>query len=1057
MKVMDIITKAFWKGEFGVTGQVRDEEQVYKVKLEIKGSHVNSSSCSCTKDHLYGGVGGLCPHQQAVLSAYREQENTGNSTSVTTSSQVRTMVRDYTNREVAEIVQDGEELVSLVPRLLLDRQDVRAEFKVGRDRYYVLKDLVTFVRAVNHGSLVEYGKSLAFHHHTEIFMPECRSIVDLVVELVDTYEEHYQQLQRSSYTTIPSLRELNLGKAVRDRFLQLLSGRRIEVEDWRGYKRQVLLREENPKPTVLVRKFGKDGIKVSVPKALSSFMGERYLYILDEQCLYRCDESCSQALQVFFEQMTQGFSAPYEVHVSKNDIPLFYQRVLRKLEPYGVLDVKGVELERYSPQELKACFTFESREAREIVMKPSLRYGEHVFHPVEDEYLPKTVCRDVPGEFRISQVITKYFKYRDPESHDLIIKDDDDAVYQLLSRGMEEFGSLGDIVLADSIKHVAVLPPPKISIGVRALDHWLELTIDTEDMSVADLQKILSAYRKKKPYYRLKKGGFLELDDAGLMTVARLAEGLALTKEDIQHKKIMLPRYRALYMDALLKESGIATCYRDHLFKGIVRGMKSVEDSDYEIPKSLQPILRGYQRIGFWWLRTLDTYGFGGILADDMGLGKTIQVISLLLDELNAWNGDKQTKRQTSLIICPASLVYNWECELQTFAPSLAVQTITGTGPEREEYVRHIQEYDVVITSYDLLKRDILLYQSKHFRFQIIDEAQCIKNPVTQSAKAVKAIDAETKFALTGTPIENRLSELWSIFDYLMPGFLYTYQKFKTVFEQPIVKEQTEDKIKDLHKMIGPFILRRLKQDVLKELPDKLETIIYSRFDQEQKELYMANALRLKQELETQSGEAYGSGKIQVLAELTRLRQICCDPRLAYEDYRGGSAKLDTCMELLVNGVAGGHKILLFSQFTSMLELIGKRLDKAKIPYYTLTGSASKEERFRTVHLFQKDDTPVYLISLKAGGTGLNLTAADMVIHFDPWWNVAAQNQATDRTHRIGQEKQVSVFKLITKDTIEESMLKLQESKKHLAEQIITEGTISLSSLTKEDLINILS
>lgn len=479
-----------------------------------------------------------------------------------------------------------------------------------------------------------------------------------------------------------------------------------------------------------------------------------------------------------------------------------------------------------------------------------------------------------------------------------------------------------------------------------------------------------------------------------------------------------------------------------------MRGIKSVEDSDFEVPESLRPVLKGYQKTGFRWLRTLDACGFGGILADDMGLGKTIQVIALLLDERN------REPDTSALIVCPASLVYNWENEIHQFAPTLKVRTINGTAQEREELLNAASEGEILVTSYDLLKRDIAFYEEKEFRFQIIDEAQYIKNASTQSAKAVKSVNARTRFALTGTPIENRLSELWSIFDFLMPGFLFSYQRFKKEYELPIVRDQDEACLKGLHRMIGPFIMRRLKKDVLKELPDKLENVIYSGFEKEQKDLYTANAWQVRQQLE-QAGDG-GSDRIQILAQLTKLRQICCDPHLCYSNYNGSSAKLETCIDLIRNGVEGGHKILLFSQFTSMLEIIEKRLKKEGMAYYILTGATPKEERLHMVNSFKDDGVPVFLISLKAGGTGLNLTAADVVIHYDPWWNVAAQNQATDRTHRIGQEKQVTVFKLITKGTIEENILKLQESKKNLAEQIITEGTVSLGSLTKDDLIGLL-
>ena len=538
--------------------------------------------------------------------------------------------------------------------------------------------------------------------------------------------------------------------------------------------------------------------------------------------------------------------------------------------------------------------------------------------------------------------------------------------------------------------------------------------------------------------------------------MARLGEGLDLDSKKLASGHLSLPGYRAFYLDSLFKEGPGITFYRDQLFKAVVRGMKAVEDSDFAVPSCLQTVLRGYQKLGFRWLRTLDSYGFGGILADDMGLGKTVQMIALFVDEYAS--GKDAGAKERSLIVCPASLVYNWENEFQKFAPMLKVQAVAGTAQEREEVFASLDEgCQVLITSYDLLKRDMKHYESMSFRFQVIDEAQYIKNAATQSARAVKAIRARTRFALTGTPIENRLGELWSIFDYLMPGFLFTYARFKKIYESPIVRESDPEAVSNLKRLIGPFVLRRVKKDVLKELPDKLETAVYSRLQGQQKELYTANAAKLKEELESGGDAVYEKGKIQILAELTRLRQICCDPALCYENYRGGSAKLETCMDLIRNGVNGGHKILLFSQFTSMLRIIEKRLSQEEIACYTLTGSTPKEERLRMVDSFHTDPVPVFLISLKAGGTGLNLTAADMVIHYDPWWNVAAQNQATDRAHRIGQEKQVSVFKLITKGTIEENIMVLQESKKNLADQIIAEGAVSLSSLTREDLVKMLT
>ena len=410
----------------------------------------------------------------------------------------------------------------------------------------------------------------------------------------------------------------------------------------------------------------------------------------------------------------------------------------------------------------------------------------------------------------------------------------------------------------------------------------------------------------------------------------------------------------------------------------------------------------------------------------------------------------------TSLIICPASLVYNWAEEFHRFAPELTVCPVEGNQAERGEIIERSGKWDVLISSYDHLKRDVQAYEGKVFLYEVLDEAQFIKNQSTASAKAVKVIRAKHRFALTGTPIENRLSELWSIFDFLMPGFLYRYETFRKEMEKPIAKEGNEEASLRLKRMVSPFILRRLKTEVLKDLPEKVEESHIVRFGEEQQKLYDAQVLRMKNLLEKENEESFRKSKIQILAELTRIRQICCDPALLFENYEGGSAKMEACMDLVRSAMEGEHRILLFSQFTSMLDLLKERLGQEGIAYYEITGATPKKERMRLVSEFNNGDVPLFLISLRAGGTGLNLTGADIVIHYDPWWNAAAQNQATDRAHRIGQQKPVTVFKLIAKDSIEEKIQQLQEKKLNLADEIIGGEQVSFSSLTREDLLEMI-
>ncbi len=345
-----------------------------------------------------------------------------------------------------------------------------------------------------------------------------------------------------------------------------------------------------------------------------------------------------------------------------------------------------------------------------------------------------------------------------------------------------------------------------------------------------------------------------------------------------------LPVYRTLYLDKLLEENENIYSSRDSHFREIVKNFKTINEADYEEPASLSGIMRGYQKKGYRWLRTLETCGFGGILADDMGLGKTLQAIAVLLA------AKEEGRTGATLIVCPASLVFNWGEELERFAPQLKVLLITGSQEERRQKLDEYTSYDVLVTSYDLLKRDIVSYEDKEFLYEIIDEAQYIKNHTTAASKAVKVIKRQFRYAMTGTPIENRLSELWSIFDYLMPGFLYSYEIFKRKIETPIVKNGDEDAMKRLQKMTGAFILRRLKSDVLKDLPDKLEEIRYVKMEKPQQKIYDAQVVHMQTQLAEQDDAQFHKNKIQILAELMKLRQICCDPGLCFEDYRNESA-----------------------------------------------------------------------------------------------------------------------------------------------------------------------
>lgn len=1070
MKIIKMSVDTFWKGEVRVQGQIEDETKVYQTRIFIKGSQIYDYSCSCAEGNSFRGP---CVHAKALQEAFARQQKAEHTPPVSTSPEIRMMIREYTNREVARILGEEErEPVYLHPYLQIRRGEVLLEARIGREKRYIVKNLLEFAQAVHSGKRVEYGKGMAFEHVPSAFAPESRPFLDLLLEEADAYIRHYEEMRGHAGLLLPVMRALTLGSAARDRLFDLLEGKEVQTEDEKGAERVCRVERKDPRFPVEVEARG-DGIAVTVPSALTSFRGEQRLYVADGLHLFGCSELYTETMGVFLEQMEQGGrecgsrKEKRELLVGSRDIPLFYARVLEGMEALGILQSPEIDWEKYRPEALKARFEFDSDSPDELRLRPTLSYGDFTFSPLADEHVPREICRDVPAEFYISRLITRYFSYWEDESGDLVIRGDEEALYQVLSEGMPQFQEVGEVWLSESVRHLRVLPPPEVSMGVSLGGGWLDLKIETAGIDPAELLQVLSEYRQKKKYYRMKNGEFLQLSGGGLQALDSLTADLGLTKSEFQAGEAKIPAYRAFYLDSLSGDGRMKLFQRDEAYGMMVRDLKTAQSVSYAVPAVLEKTLREYQKIGYTWMRTLARYHFGGILADDMGLGKTLQVIALLTafyqektEQKAAGNeGSGSELPLPSLIVCPASLVYNWGQEFARFSPGIRVLLIAGTAKERQEQLEEQMRMEasegaqVIITSYDLLKRDRAAYLGRTFEYEIIDEAQVIKNAKTQGAKAVKEISANARFALTGTPVENRLSELWSIFDFLMPGFLYSYRKFRERYELPIVKNQDPEALTALRRMTGPFVLRRLKKDVLRELPTKEERIVYSAASGRQQKLYTASALKLKEAL---AGGAWsGNGKLEVLSQLMRLRQICCDPALCFEDYTGESAKLETCVSLIASASAAGHKILLFSQFASMLERIRERLLQEGISSHLLVGATPKEERSRMVQAFASDEVPVFLISLKAGGTGLNLTAADIVIHYDPWWNVAAQNQATDRAYRIGQEKPVTVYKLILKDTIEENLLKLQNAKLALAAQVVSEGMVSLGDLSQNELMEL--
>ena len=926
--------------------------------------------------------------------------------------------------------------IRLVPVLHFRQHESWAEFKIGMNTLYVLRDVQGFVHQLERHARVRYGKKLEVLLDRGVFSEESVPIVDFVARAVrELSRMESPLLQRDP-------RKLFLTPRLLDELLGLREKEEILVHT--GHIRSMGVLSEDPRLDVWIQR--QEGGVLLQSEFFELMEGADRLIIQSGDFVYRCGEEYSHQMGAF---LNYSAKAPgQQFFVADSDLPVLVTALLPTLQRYCNVEMEEGTLAEFMPEPAQVQIYIEEGTADLLECRIETSYGEKTYNVFEPVRLGDTY-RDIAKESAALTVVRHFFPEIRRKERRFGMKSEED-LFDFLEEGQQALSRVGQVYVSEALRKWKVRSAPRLQAGISLRNDLLSLKILSEDLPFEEIGELLANYQEKKRFFRLRGGDFIRLEDNSLSALSEILDGLHLGTEDLRSGEILLPRYRASYLNEVLQDGteGLKVT-REGDFQELIHALKPVRETYYPAPQAMEQTLREYQKAGYQWMRTLDSMGFGGILADDMGLGKTVQVIALIL----AYRTEEKERQEPALIVCPASLIYNWQSEMKRFAPQLSQIVIAGSVQERESLLEQAWQTPgcVLITSYDLLKRDLARYQDHVFRYQLLDEAQMIKNHATKAARAVKKVQALSRFALTGTPIENRLCELWSIIDFLMPGMLFSYARFQKEFEGPIVREGDARATERLRRLTRPFVLRRLKADVLKELPDKNEITIYAAMEEEQRKLYDANVWSLKSSLAYEN-----QGNMQILAALVRLRQVCCDPELVYENYRGGSAKKDACMELLREAVGGGHKVLVFSQFTSMLTLLAKKLDEEKISYYMLTGTVAKEKRAELVRRFHMDDTPVFLISLKAGGTGLNLTAADIVIHYDPWWNLAAQNQATDRAHRIGQKHKVTVFRLIAKDTIEERILEMQEAKRELSDQIITEEGFSKELLTPEALRRLL-
>ena len=1029
-----------------------------QVIVDEQKGEVTYFECDCDASR---GTGKPCKHAVALVldfiarpELYDGYDAMGH---LATSRVLERLIRQASSSDVAVVGALSERHPGTVSFdvTLAYEAGFNARFRLrGQNGGYVLKSISDFVGAVEAAEYVAYGKKLSFVHAPEAFTSQGRRVADFLVRAVRNRRAYAFDRAVGTGplgTNGAPQREIHLSSVELWDLLQIMMGGRVFFEDRVVAHsddvavRELQVREGDPELGFSLQPLqGGSYELVRSSAAHVVFAGGRAV-AWDADVLYCCTDSFSRSVQPIMSILGVGAQ---RLTLAEHDVSSFASAVLPLLEQAADVTVpKALEDKRPLPCELQFYL---DRDKAGILCRGFAVYGDQRFGLMDRAIDPKAeeagrpIVRDAKREAAGRSVLKRYFVGDDAGTL-RVPAEDEQAMAAFVFEGTEELQGVGTVFATDAFDRLKSRARPHAKVDVSVRSNLLDVRVGAEGLDARELSELLESYRLRKRYHLLRDGSFLDIAKASLSDAAALIDELGISKRDLARGEVQIPAYRAFLLDDDVRRACSSASLERYL-----EGILAIDTRTYAPPEELVGVLRTYQREGFGWMSSLVERGLAGILADEMGLGKSLQLITLLLarkDEAQACG--------PSLIVCPASLVYNWAQECEKFAPALRVSVVTGAAHERS--IARNNPCDVLITSYDALRRDIDEYAMMRLWLVALDEAQYIKNPATLASRAVRSLDCRHRLALTGTPVENRLSELWSIFDFLLPGLLGTYDRFRERFERPALEEPKSKIVERLGKALGPFILRRTKREVLQDLPEKLEQVVYARMGAEQRALYDAQVFELRSTLADEGADSSGKGRMQVLAALTRLRQTCCDPRLVFEDYDDASCKVDTILTLVRRVVDADEKVLLFSQFASFLDILADRLGQQSIPYFMLKGSTPKRRRMELVNTFNSDDTPVFLISLKAGGTGLNLTGASVVIHADPWWNSAAQDQATDRAHRIGQTRDVVVYKVICANTLEERILELQRQKTMLATHVVgAAASRGLSSLSVDELAELL-
>lgn len=1053
-----------------------DGNHLYSIALEIDRNGDVDATCSCTAFYTNNQY---CKHIAAVLLSIHHTEQNGSTPVRSYSFDLHTEERfgradGHLEPRTARSSKNQEALTSHMlalfddkpkrtsgVRKLFDKRTVLAveitlkpvpygyhkhmfsvEMKVGPKRLYIVQQIREFLDRIERREAFVFSKHFTYDPQLHCFEEKQDAVLQQLIQIVNNENMYRDTMPSQSYSsnTANDARQLPIPpyawEAILPLFVQAPS---MQLKHRDHLYEGIALSDEALPLSFAFDEARSEGYQLNIQGLDGLTVMDSYGIILLEGRMIQLPlEECKRLSEL---KQLLAASSKHQIQIQQAQIEPFMDKVIPGLMKLGSIQIAKSVSDRIVHAPLKAKLYLDRVRDR-LLAGLDFHYGDIVVNPLEGlsdkRGSDRILMRDGDRE---RQILTLMEQSSFAQTEAGYFMDDEDGEYEFLYHIIPQLEKLLDVYATSAVKvriHT-VATPPQISVNVDERTEWLEFKFNMDGIPDSEIRHILQALEEKRSYYRMPSGALLPLETAEYQEIIRFMNEVGLHKLDLRGSQYRLPAVRGLHLIDV-DVTGRSVKLGKSLRK-LLDNMRNPENLDFPVPSSLTSVLRDYQVYGYQWFKTLAHYRFGGILADDMGLGKTLQSLSFIVSVLP----EIREREQPAIIVCPASLVYNWLNELKKFAPEVRAVIIDGTRHERSKLLSQMTNCDVIITSYPLLRRDIDLYLAHSFHTLIMDEAQMFKNHTTLTARSVKGIQAEYRFALTGTPVENSLEELWSIFGAVFPELFPNRQAFNEMDRTTVAKR------------IRPFLLRRVKSDVLQELPEKIETLQASELLPEQKKLYAAYLARLKHDTLKHLNEGgFQKNRIRILAGLTRLRQLCCHPALFVEGYNGSSAKFEQLLEIIEECRSAGKRMLIFSQFTEMLSLIRRELGLQGISHFYLDGHTKSSDRVEFCNRFNDGERDLFLISLKAGGTGLNLTGADTVILYDLWWNPAVEQQAADRAHRIGQKNVVQVIRLVAQGTVEDKMYELQQKKKNLIDEVIQPGQEALSSLTEEELRDLL-